>query len=257
VVEVATAVVSEETISHPVTGQEFPTLYVSHGGNFPDLALLLDAAGAPVTIATPGNDGFFYDNFTSPAPWVTWQRSDRSYGVGLAHDQGVRSFQGWRGDGTTAPYFHNVRARMSFGLAAGATVRGISYLALGNFDTVKDELAETLTRRAPFGWVDAPAGGAVHHHGGAPFTVAGWVLDTAAVAAVRVEADGVTLATLPVAAARPDVCAVYPAYAGCPTVGFSGQVPVASLGSCARLIRVVAVDSDGNARTLGERVVAP
>ncbi|MBI5480796.1 MAG: hypothetical protein HY906_18195, partial [Deltaproteobacteria bacterium] len=198
VVEVMTEVVSEESISHPVTGQEFPTLYVAHGSGGPDLPLLLDASGTVHPLNTPGNDGFYYDNFTSSASWVTWQNSAQNYGVGLAHDQGLRDFQGWRGDGSTAPYFHNVRAQIAFGLPAGGSVRGISYLALGSFATVKSEIEAALAARGPFGVVDAPAAGAVHHHGGSPVTVAGWVLDTSHLASVTVQVDGATVATLPV-----------------------------------------------------------
>ena len=254
VVEVMTEVVSEESISHPVTGQEFPTLYVAHGS--PDLPVLLDSGGTQHTLTTPGNDGFYYDNFTSPAPWVTWQDSAQDYGVGLAHDQGLRDFQGWRGDGTTAPYFHNVRAQIAFGLPAGGTVRGISYLALGSFATVAAELGAALGARGPFGVVDAPAAGAVYHHGGNPVTVAGWVLDTAHLANVAVQVDGTTVATLPVDQARPDVCAVYPAYDGCPNVGYSGSIATSGLSGCPHLLRVLAQDADGNTRTLGERVIA-
>jgi hypothetical protein len=257
VVEVMTEVVSEESISHPVTGQEFPTLYVAHNTSGTDLPLLLDAAGTVHPLNTPGNDGFYYDNFASTAPWVTWQNSAQSYGVGLAHDQGVRDFQGWRGDGTTAPYFHNVRAQMAFGLPAGGSVRGISYLALGSFATVKSEIEAALGARGPFGALDAPAAGAVHHHGGNPITVAGWVLDTAHLASVTVQIDGATVATLSVDHARADVCAVYPKYDGCPTVGYSGTVATSGLDACQHLLRVVAQDADGNTRTLGERVIAP
>ena len=120
VVEIATQVSSQETISHPVTGQEWPTLYVSHGKNGPDLPVLLKADGQVVTIANPANDGFFFENFDSPAPWVSFQNTLRDYGVGLAMDQGTRQYQGWHGNGVTAPYFHNVRARLAFGLDAGA-----------------------------------------------------------------------------------------------------------------------------------------
>jgi hypothetical protein len=257
VVEVMTEVVSEESISHPVTGQEFPTLYVAHNTSGTDLPLLLDSGGTTHPLSTPGNDGFYYDNFTSPAPWVTWQNSVQSYGVGIAHDQGLRAFQGWRGDGSTAPYFHNVRAQIAFGLPAGGSVRGLSYLALGSFATVKSEIEAALAARGPFGVVDAPAAGAVHHHGGNPVTVAGWVLDTAHLASVAVQVDGATVATVPVDQARADVCAVYPAYDGCPTVGYSGSVPTSGLTACAHLLRVVAQDTDGNTRTLGERVIAP
>jgi len=253
VVEVETEVTSKETISHPVTGQEFPTLYVSNGKGGPDLPLLLDSSGKTITLSTPGNDGFYYDNFTSPEPWVTWQDSGKSYGVGIAMDQGVKGFQGWRGGPPSAPYFHNVRAQMQFGLAAGATVRGLSYLALGNYATVASELSSKLKQRPPFGVVDVPAAGAPVSVG-ASLKVQGWALDTTHVANVKVEIDGKEVATLAVDQKRPDVCAVYPMYDGCPTVGYSGNVPTAGLSGC-HLLRVKATDSDGNTSVLGERVV--
>jgi hypothetical protein len=256
VVEVTTEVTSQEAIDHPVTGQEFPTLYVAHGQNGPDLPLLLDAGGQTISLVTPANDGFFYGNFTSPAPWVSWQNANQDYGVGLAMDQGIRAFQGWRGDGQSSPYFHNVRAQIAFGLGAGKVVRGVSYLALGSFATVKGQIAAALAARPPFGVVDAPAAGATATFApGAPLHVSGWALDTAKLAAVRAELDGVTVASLPVGAARPDVCAVYPGYDGCPGVGFAGDVPTAGLGPCPHLLRIVAEDADGNATVLGERVV--
>ncbi len=254
VVEIAMQVTSNETFSHPDTAQEFPTLYVSHGA--PDLPLLLDAAGTPVALTTPANDGFFVGNFTSPGPWVTWQLPDRLYGVGLATDEGVADFQGWRGDGTTAPYFHNVRPQLAFALGAGQTVRGISYLALGSFTTVKAELEATLAARPPFGHLDAPAAGTtLSFAAGAPIDVAGWVLDTTAIGSVQVEIDGQPAATLATGTARPDVCAVYPAYRGCPQAGFAGQVPTTGLSACAHLLRVTASDGDGNSTVLGERVI--
>lgn len=72
---------------------------------------------------------------------------------------------------------------------------------------------------------------------------------------VRAELDGATAATLNVGSARPDVCATYPGYDGCPDVGFSGEVTTAGLDGCAHLLRVVAEDGDGNVTVLGERVV--
>ena len=257
VVEIATEVTSQETISHPVTGQEWPTLYVAHGQSGPDLPLLLQASGQTVTIDNPGNDGFYWENFTSAGPWVSWQNADSNYGVGLAMDQGTTEYQGWRGDGSTAPYFHNVRAQVSFGLDGGSSVRGVAYLALGGFGTVKAELESVLGARAPFGSVDEPAGGAILSYvPGTPITVRGWALDNEPGTQVRVEIDGAVLATLPAHASRPDVCKVYPAYPSCPDVGYEGAVPTDSLDGCAHLLRVVAVDGDGNERVLGERVVA-
>jgi hypothetical protein len=258
VLEIATEVSSIEAIDHPVTGQEFPTLYVAHGQNGPDLPDLLDASGQPVALVNPGNDGFYYGNFDSPGPWVSWQNAQHAYGVAIGMDQGITKWQGWRGDGNTAPYFHNVRAQIAFGLGSGKAVRGISYLALGSFATVQQSLAEVLAKRPPFGVVDAPPAAVTTTYApGAPIHVAGWALDTAHVASVRVEIDGALAATLPVGDARPDVCEVYPAYAGCPGVGYSGDVPTTNLSACPHLLRVIAIDADGNATTIGERAVAP
>ncbi len=256
VVEIATEVSSQEAISHPVTGQEWPTLYVSHGQGGPDLPVLLTAAGQQVTIDVPANDGFFYKNFDSPAPWVSFQNAASNYGVGLGMDQGTLQYQGWYGNGSTAPYFHNVRAQVAFGLDAGAVVRGVSYLALGSFSTVKATLEAAFAARAPFGSLDEPAANAVFAYTpGSPITVRGWALDNAPGTQVRVEIDGVTAATIPLQGSRPDVCKVYPAYPSCPDVGFQGTVATTGLDGCAHLLRVVAVDTQGNERVLGERVI--
>jgi hypothetical protein len=218
--------------------------------------LLLDAAGNTVALNTPANDGFLYDNFTSPGPWVSWQHAAKDYGVALAMDQGVLQWQGWRGDGQSAPYFHNVRSLLSFGLQAGKPVRGISYLALGSFATVQSQIAEVLKKRAPFGALDSPqSGGAVSVASGQPLAVSGWVLDTTSQGAVQVEVDGAPVSELQVVAARPDVCEVYPAYAGCPNVGFSGSVSTSGWDGCPHLVRVKATDADGNTTVLGESVV--
>lgn len=167
-------------------------------------------------------------------------------------DQGLTAYQGWAGNGTTAPYFHNVRAVVSFGLAHGSTVRGRTYLALGSFATLSSTLATVLAKRPPFGVLDSPAAGAVSH-GVVP--LAGWVLGSAPLAQVQVELDAVQVATLPVTGARADVCAAYPDYAGCPTVGYSGTFSTAGLDACTHLLRVVAVDAHGNRSVLGERLV--
>ena len=252
-VEVESQVTSQESISHPATGQEFPTLYVANGQGGPDLPVLLDAAGTTVTLSTPGNDGFFYGNFTSPGPWVSWQNSAQNYGVGLGMDQGSKKWQGWRGGPPSAPYFHNVRAEIVFGLPAAGTVRGLAYLALGGFTTVKGELDAAFKKRPPFGTLDSPKAGAPALSPGAPLAVSGWVPDTAKIASVKVQVDGIEVATLPVGGDRADVCAVYPGYDGCPKVGFAGSVPTTGLTPCPHLLRVVATDADGNAQILGER----
>jgi hypothetical protein len=247
-------VTSGETIDHGVTSQEFPTMYVAHGGSgLPDLPLLLDAAGGAITIDQPANDGFTMKDFVSGAPWVTFQNPTRDYGVGLAMDQGLTGFQGWAGNGTMAPYFHNVRAHIAFGLSHGATVRGRAYLALGSFNTIAATLGTVFAQRPAFGVVDAPAAGGVAR--GASISVAGWALAPTDLANVLVELDGVQVATLPVNASRPDVCAVYPGYAGCPLVGYSGAVSLAAVDGCVHLMKVVAVTSTGVRTVLGERLV--
>lgn len=252
VVELSLEVQSFETIDHGVTAQEFPTLYVSHGGAGPDLKTLLDAAGQAITIDQPANDGFFVKNFASPHPWVSFQNATKDYGVGLAMDQGVTSFQGWSGNGSTAPYFHNVRANLSFGLSHGAVVRGRAYLALGGFSTIDTTLTTLLSQRAPFGAVDSPTAGSTAH---GLIPVSGWVLDSTPLTSVRLEVDGVLAATLPVDQARPDVCQVYPAWAACPTVGYTGSLPTAGLDACVHRLDVVAVDADGNRTVLGQRLI--
>jgi len=256
VVEVAMELQSQEGFSHPVTGQEFPTLYVEHGQSGPDLSALFDSAGTQVALTTPANDGFFVGNFDSPGPWVTWQKPAKDYGVGLAMDQGIRKWQGWRGDGNAAPYFHNVRARIEFGLPSNKVVRGVSYLALGSFATVKGELEGALSKRPPFGVLDSPAaGGAVSVTKGSAVPISGWVLDTGKVEKVALRVDGQLVSELPVNGARPDVCEVYPAYAGCPNVGYAGALQTAGWDDCPHLVRVTARDPEGNETVLGESAV--
>ena len=91
---------------------------------------------------------------------------------------------------------------------------------------------------------------------GSNLKVSGWALDGAEVTSVEVQLDGQTLATLPVDVARPDVCAMYPMYAGCPAPGFSGNVSLGSAAPC-QVLRLVAKDADGNSQILGERLITP
>ena len=83
------------------------------------------------------------------------------------------------GDGGGAAYFHNVRPIIGFGLPAGGIVRGLSYVALGGYASVKAQLEALLKARAPFGGLDVPARAVTTHYGAGSLTVAGWVLDTA------------------------------------------------------------------------------
>jgi hypothetical protein len=139
-----------------------------------------------------------------------------------------------------------VRARQSFGLAAGGTVRGRAYLALGSFDTVRGLFTELLARRPPFGVADSarPERREVLPDGRRRFF--GWALDDTALDAVTVRVDGASVATLPRNGSRPDVCAVYPNYAGCPAVGYDATVSLPRGDGCWRRAEVVARDRDGN-----------
>ena len=260
VVEVMTQVSSQEKISHPTTDQEWPTLYVSHGKGGPDLPLLIDAAAKTIAINTPANDNFFVQNFSSSRPWVAFQNTKKTYGVGLGMDQGLTGFQGWRGDGNNAPYFHNVRSVVRFGLNAGAVVRGISYLALGSYATVKADLEAVFRKRPPFGTLDVPAAGPVSVKANTPISFSGWVLDSTPIAEVELHLDGKLLRKASVNGSRPDVCAVYPGYAGCAAkkVGFSLPIALSGLDpKCAHRLEVFAKDSEGNRSLLGARKLIP
>ncbi len=256
VVELSMQLDSSEAIDHAATTQEFPTLYAAKGSPGTDLPVLLDPTGAEIIIDQLANDGFRTRTFQSPSPWVTWQHAARDYGVGLRHDNAVALFQAWSGDGSSAPYFHNVRAVQSFGIKAGGTVRGRAYLALGSFDTIGTLLEDLLMRRAPFGTLDSPASGAalsVGPNGSVP--ISGWVLDDGGSVVIRAVVDGSELATFPRGQARPDVCEVYPGYAECPNVGFAGTVTLPGLAPCGHSLELIAEDSNGNLSVIGRRTI--
>lgn len=182
------------------------------------------------------------------------QHTARDYGVALAMDHAGQDFQAWAGDGRAAPYFHNVCLRQSFGLGAGASVRGRAYLALGSRHCPQPHgpglsLPRALRR------ADAPAAGALAHATDGRVHLSGWALDNAALASVSfVRVDGVAVGTLPRAVALPNVRAVYPNYPGCATVGFEGDVTLPTRDGCTHLVSVVARDADGNESVLGQRL---
>lgn len=257
VAEVSMEITSQEDLDHRPTEQEFPTLYVAHGAPGTDLPLLLDSAGVAITPDLPANDGFTYRNFTSPAPWVTWQHRARDYGVALLNDNGVTAWQGWEGNGRAAPYFHNVRPRQSFGLPSRGTVRGRAYLLLGSFETVRALADEVQRGRGPFGALDAPPAGAAAAVPVAGLRLRGWALDNRPGVRVSARVDGRDVAALARSTERADVCAVYPNHPECARVGFEGVLPAATLGGCARVLEVVAADADGNRTVLARRLVRP
>jgi hypothetical protein len=262
-VEVATQVVEQAGLSHTYALQELPCLYPSMGEYSAAMETLLDASGTPIAVTAP-DGGALTTLAVSPAPWIAWQDAAQTYGIGLGADQGITSFFGIRDD--SVPYRY-ARAHAGFAIGAGAVLRGIAYLGLGDFPTLKASMTAALASRPPFGHVDEPVAGATASYtAGQPVTVAGWVLDTAQLATVSILIDGHPAASVPVATARPDVCAAYPNYDGCPTpasmtaagnVGFTGHVDTTGLSPCPHLLRVTATDANGNTTVLGERVIAP
>lgn len=255
IVEIAYEVTNDEAVGHPPSLQEFPTLYVDDRPNGPGLSRLMDGGGRQVDADRPGGKGMLTGDFLSPEPWVTWQNAAGDYGVGLAMDAGTREFIVWRDDGGRTR-FRNVRPRLVFALPAGGRVRGISYLGLGAEPALRQAFSSLLKRRAPFGALEVPAAGATASAAGMPVTVQGWALDTGAIDRVALIVDGVERARVTVDRRRPDVCAQYPRYGACPFAGFSTALPAALFDApCPRLLRVVAIDADGNQRVLGERLV--
>jgi len=251
VVEIMLQVENLANMSHGISAQEFPTIYASFGedGN-PDLPVFLSGNGTVIDIPIPA-DGSGNVVFESPVPYVAWQDKEQNYGVGMLMDQGFKVFQAWTGDGTNAPYFHDMRTFMEFGIPA---------FGLGDFPTISAEFDKIIASRPPFGYVDAPAApySSTHYYtAGQNISVAGWVLDNTDGTEVKVYVDGEEVATIPVNVPRTDVCLIYPNYGGCPNVGYSGEIATSQLTtSCSHLLHVVAVDSHGNSSPLGDRIFA-
>ena len=250
VVELRYAVTETAGMAHGWTHQEMPTLYAANGQGGPDLWRLYLADGSQVTIDTPGNDGFFYENVTSPAPWVSLQNEGSDYGVGILYENGVTAFQGWQ---QRSLPFNNVRALFPFAVPAWTTVNARAYLLIGSYGTIASEAAAVMAQLAPFGVLDEPADGA-HADG----TVRGWALDNRGVTSLRARIDEAVEQSLSYGASRPDVCASWPGYPACDAVGFSGVLDLEALedgSGCPHLVEILATDADGNERTIDRALV--
>jgi hypothetical protein len=276
VVEMSFAVTNhgERTREHD---QEFPTFYVSSGPHAgpndlptspPDLVDAIDANGDGISFPQGKPITIESRSLTSGNAWVAWQDRAHGYGVTFATDEGISTFRVFHES------FYNVRPRIHVRIDAGAIVRGRAYIALGDLATASAAIDHVLSKRPPFGAIDAPFANATQSYAaGAPITVSGWVLDSTQIHDVHVKIDGKLVATIPVDVQRDDVCALYPAYAGCPNffagapaqrdrtnssyVGYDGSVPTAGLSHCAHLLEVSATDDDGNTTLLGERAIEP
>ncbi|OIP33092.1 MAG: hypothetical protein AUK47_19610 [Deltaproteobacteria bacterium CG2_30_63_29] len=249
VVELDYTVQNLSSLAHGRTAQEFPTVYTANGNNGPDLWRLFDSNGVEIAIDTPANDGFFYKAFSSPGGWVAMQNSNLDYGVGLATENRLTEWQGWQ---LRSLPFNNFRPVFPFAIAANGTIRARSYLILGSRATVASEATWLDQHLPPFGVIDGPvADEAVS----GTVTVRGWALDNKGVDRVEVTVDGGAPTTLSYGGSRPDVCAVWPGYAGCPNVGYTGTIDLSAASDCAHLLEVRAVDGDGNARVIGRQRV--
>ncbi len=252
VVELRYAATETAGLDHAWTYHEMPTVYASNGIGGPDLWRLRLSDGAQVTMDTPGNDGFYYENITSPEPWVTLQNEGSTYGVGVLYENGITAFQGWQ---QRSLPFNNVRALFPFAIPARTTVNARAYLLLGSFATIASEAQAVLSELAPFGTLDLPVDGGTTD--GTAY-VSGWALDNRGLVGVvaRVDEGGET--PLPYGEDRPDVCAAWPGYPACNAVGYSGSVDLTAIddgSGCAHLIEVIATDTDGNSRTIDRALV--
>ncbi len=253
VVELRTTLTELGGLDHAATYQEMPTVYTSNGVGGPDLWRLLLSDGTEVSIDTPGNDGFYYENVTSPDPWVTLQDDAGDYGVGILYENGVVDFQGWQNRDLP---FNNVRALFSFGIPAYGTVNARAYLIIGSFDTIAGEAAAVMADAAPFGVLDTPADG---DSATGRVDVSGWALDNRGVASVVARLDESAEQALTYGSSRPDVAVAWPGYPAGDAGGFVGQIDLSAVddgSGCPHLVEIVATDTDGNSRTIDRALVS-
>ncbi len=250
VVELSYTIENLAGIDHAPNLQELPTMYTANGDGGPDLWRLFDSTGTQIPIDTPaGNeDGFNYENFSSPDGWVSMQNEGADYGVGILYENGLTLFQGWQ---LRSLPFNNVRSRITFGLPAWGVVQARAYLILGSLGTVTSEANWLLDNIPPFGWLDAPAGPV----SAGSSTVSGWALDNRGVVTVEAVLDEGATVPLSYGGGRPDVCLVWPGYPGCDAVGFTGTVDFGPAQQCPRKLDIVATDGDGNSRLIASRLV--
>ncbi|MBI5511049.1 MAG: Ig-like domain-containing protein [Deltaproteobacteria bacterium] len=250
VVQLAYVLTNLAAVDHAPTNQEMPTVYTANGGGgTQDLWRMFDSAGTEISIDQPGNDGFFYKNFSSPGGFAMLQNGALNYGVGLYTENRLTSIQAWQN--RSLP-FNNFRPSFRFGLPASGVVRARSYLLIGSQATITAEAAWLDTHLPPFGTLDSPGADATLS---GQANIAGWALDNIGVTAVSLAVDGTPVTGLTYGSARGDVCLVWPGYAGCPNVGFAGTLDTTRLSACQHLLEIRATDTDGNGRVIARRRV--
>jgi N-acetylmuramoyl-L-alanine amidase len=179
---------------------------------------------------------------------VSLQNDDLSYGVAILYENGLREFQGWQKRDLP---FNNVRSRIVFGLPGRGVVQARAYLLVGSFAQIQSEAEDLLRTMPAFGVLDEPAGDV----SSGPTTLRGWALDNRGVASLEARIDETVTVPLTYGGARPDVCLVWPGYPDCGGVGYSGTYDFGPASSCPHLVEIIATDTDGNRRTIAERLV--
>jgi hypothetical protein len=250
VVELDYTLINLSDLDHRATSQEMPTVYTANGHGGPDLWRLFNSEGVEIPIDTfAGGDGFYYENFESPGGWATMQNDGADYGVGLYAESRLASWQAWQ---LRSLPFNNFRPLPSFAVPALGVVRARVYLILGAYGTVAAEAAWLDQNLAPFGVLDAPAEDETLSGTAALY---GWALDNKGVTSVEALVDGELTVPLTYGGARPDVCLVWPHYAGCDNVGYSGSLDTSLLTACGHIVEIRATDADGNTRVIARRRV--
>ena len=251
VAELAYRVENLSDVDHRATLQEMPTMYTANGrrGSL-DLWRLMDPNGTQIPIDTvSGADGFMYENFTASGPWISLQNDDLSYGVAILYENGMSDFQAWQ---LRSLPFNNVRSRIVFGLPARGVVHARAYLLVGSFSSIQADARALLSSMPAFGVIDGPMGDVSP----GPTPIHGWALDNRGVVSVEARIDESITVPLSYGNARPDVCLVWPGYPGCDGVGYSGSYDFGAPTECPHLLEVIATDTDGNRRTIAERLVS-
>ena len=229
--------------AHTLADQDVPVIWASPGSNGGlTLAAAVDSDGKNVPLE-PGVGGVMGATFESKDGWAMLLDEAQGTGLGLMTENLRTTFDVQVKAGTTS------RLRAPFELAIGphATVRARVYLILGDPDTVRSTAGSLRAKLGPFGAIDSPA---EDQSVTQTLHVDGWVLDDEGVIGVELLVDAKKVADLPLIAERPDICAKYPGYATCGTIGYAGAVTLAGLSPCEHLAVVRATDTRGNKRVI-------
>jgi hypothetical protein len=141
----------------------------------------------------------------------------------------------------------------SYSLNVSSLAAGSHTLTIAAMDsasvTGSAQLTFVVPAIQPFVSIDAPAANATLS---GVVAVSGWAIENTnvagpnGVASVAVLVDGTQVGTATYGGARTDVCGVFPGRVGCPNVGWSYSLNVASLASGNHTLKVVATDTAGN-----------